>query len=100
MIDNIIASNVFKGGGRVVYKLNRGFHSFEIDLWSGALGVYYESCYSRGRIILTMIFAIVTILDDIYDSYATPKECILFTKCFERFVLLSYLQISYIRFTE
>jgi hypothetical protein len=70
----------------------------ECYLW--ALGVYYESCYSRGRIILTMIFAIVTILDHIYDSYATPKECILFTKCIERFVLLSYLQISHVRFTE
>jgi hypothetical protein len=33
MIDNIVASNIFKGGGRV-YKLNGGFHLLVIDLWS------------------------------------------------------------------
>ena len=58
----------------------------ECYLW--ILGVYYEPCYSRSRIILTMIIAIVTLLDDIYDSYATPKECEMLTKCIERFVLL------------
>jgi hypothetical protein len=35
-----------------------------------------------------MIIAIVTLLDDIYDSYATPEECEILTKCIERFVLL------------
>jgi hypothetical protein len=35
-----------------------------------------------------MITAIVTLLDDTYDSYATPEECELFTKCMERFVWL------------
>nr|USM07608.1 alpha-terpineol synthase [Cymbopogon martinii] len=53
----------------------------ECYLW--ILGVYYEPCYSRARIILTMNIAIVTILDDTYDSYATPEECELFTKCIE-----------------
>ncbi|WVZ95807.1 LOW QUALITY PROTEIN: hypothetical protein U9M48_041523 [Paspalum notatum var. saurae] len=53
----------------------------ECYLW--ILGVYFEPCYSRGRIILTMIIAIVTLLDDIYDSYATPEECEILTKCIE-----------------
>ncbi|KAG2624063.1 hypothetical protein PVAP13_3KG098200 [Panicum virgatum] len=53
----------------------------ECYLW--ILGVYYEPCYSRSRIILTMIIAIVTLLDDIYDSYATPEECKILTKCIE-----------------
>ncbi|CAL4903312.1 unnamed protein product [Urochloa decumbens] len=53
----------------------------ECYLW--ILGVYYEPCYSRSRILLTMIIAIVTLLDDIYDSYATPEECELLTKCIE-----------------
>ncbi|CAN6358245.1 unnamed protein product [Urochloa humidicola] len=53
----------------------------ECYLW--ILGVYFEPCYSRSRIILTMIIAIVTLLDDIYDSYATPEECELLTKCIE-----------------
>ncbi|CAD6342706.1 unnamed protein product [Miscanthus lutarioriparius] len=53
----------------------------ECYLWM--LGVYYEPCYSRGRIILTMIMAIAVLLDDIYDSYATPEECELFTRCIQ-----------------
>jgi len=41
-----------------------------------------------------MIMAIAVLLDDIYDSYATPEECELFTRCIQRFVLLPYLKIS------
>lgn len=53
----------------------------ECYLW--ILGVYFEPCYSRGRIIMTMFLANLTMLDDIYDSYGTPKECEIFTKCIE-----------------
>ncbi|KAF8731742.1 hypothetical protein HU200_015674 [Digitaria exilis] len=53
----------------------------ECYLW--ILGVYFEPCHSRSRIILTMMIAIVTLLDDIYDSYATPEECELITRCIE-----------------
>jgi len=41
-----------------------------------------------------MNIAIATIVDDIFDSYATPEECELFTKCMERLVLLAYLKVS------
>ena len=54
----------------------------ECFLW--ILGVYFEPCHSRARIILTMIIAIVTLLDDIYDSYGSPKECDILTNCIER----------------
>ena len=70
----------------------------ECYLW--ILGVYYEPCYSRSRIILTMIIAIVTLLDDIYDSYATPEECEILTKCIERFVLLITNTFYHPRFTK
>ncbi|KAL6619819.1 hypothetical protein ACP70R_034958 [Stipagrostis hirtigluma subsp. patula] len=53
----------------------------ECYLW--ILGVYFEPCYSRGRIILAMMFAIATLLDDIYDSYGTPEQCELFTNCIQ-----------------
>jgi hypothetical protein len=43
-----------------------------------------------------MIIAIVTLLDDIYDSYATPEECELLTKCIQRFVLLPFLKNIFI----
>ncbi|XP_062201538.1 alpha-terpineol synthase, chloroplastic-like isoform X2 [Phragmites australis] len=54
----------------------------ECYLWM--LGVYFEPCHSRGRIMLTMVIAIITILDDMYDSYGTLEECELLTKCLER----------------
>jgi hypothetical protein len=56
----------------------------ECYLW--ILGVYFEPCYSRGRIILTMVIAIATIFDDMFDSYGTAEECELLTNCIERFV--------------
>ncbi|KAK2630838.1 hypothetical protein QOZ80_UnG0724250 [Eleusine coracana subsp. coracana] len=53
----------------------------ECFLWM--LGVYFEPCYSRGRIILTMVIAIIVLIDDIYDSYGTAEDCKIFTKCME-----------------
>ncbi|KAJ1261197.1 hypothetical protein BS78_09G009500 [Paspalum vaginatum] len=53
----------------------------ECYLW--ILGVYVEPCYSRGRIIMTMVIAILTMMDDIYDSYGSQEECEFFTKCIE-----------------
>jgi hypothetical protein len=58
----------------------------ECYLWM--LGVYYEPACSRGRIILTFVINIATILDDIYDSFGTPQECELFTQWVERFVVV------------
>nr|QLR06791.1 terpene synthase clade-III-ancestor [synthetic construct] len=54
-----------------------------VECYFWMLGVYFEPSYSRARIILTKVIAIVTILDDIYDSYGTPEECELLTKCIE-----------------
>ncbi|GJM84974.1 hypothetical protein PR202_ga00696 [Eleusine coracana subsp. coracana] len=55
-----------------------------VECYWWMLGVYFEPCYSRGRIILIRVIAIATIFDDIYDSYGTSQECELFTKCIER----------------
>ena len=52
------------------------------------VGVYFEPSYSRARIILSKVLAIVSLLDDTYDVYGTSEESELFTKCIERFVLL------------
>ncbi|TVU30135.1 hypothetical protein EJB05_21742, partial [Eragrostis curvula] len=55
-----------------------------VECYFWMLGVYFEPCYSRGRIILTMVIAIVGVFYDIYDSYGTAEDCELFTKCIER----------------
>uniref|UniRef100_A0A0E0JZI8 Uncharacterized protein n=1 Tax=Oryza punctata TaxID=4537 RepID=A0A0E0JZI8_ORYPU len=54
-----------------------------VECYFWIAGVYFEPCYSRGRIILTKVLAIVSILDDIYDVYGSPDECEQFTKCIE-----------------
>uniref|UniRef100_A0A0D3F4V4 Terpene synthase N-terminal domain-containing protein n=1 Tax=Oryza barthii TaxID=65489 RepID=A0A0D3F4V4_9ORYZ len=51
-----------------------------VECYFWIAGVYFEPCYSRGRIILTKVLAIVSILDDIYDVYGSPEECEQFTK--------------------
>ncbi|CAL4969478.1 unnamed protein product [Urochloa decumbens] len=54
-----------------------------VECYFWVVGVYYEPSYSRGRIILTKVLAIVSILDDTYDVYGTLQDCELFTKCVE-----------------
>ncbi|OEL13124.1 Beta-sesquiphellandrene synthase [Dichanthelium oligosanthes] len=60
-----------------------------VECYFWIVGVYFEPRYSRGRIILSKVLAIVSILDDTYDVYGTLQECELFTKCIERFVFSS-----------
>lgn len=57
-----------------------------VENYFGMTAAYFEPSYSRGRIILTMVFSTILILDDIYDVYGTSQQCELFTKCIERFV--------------
>lgn len=57
-----------------------------VECYFWIVGVYFEPSYSRARIILTKVIAIVSLLDDTYDVYGTPQECELFTECIERFV--------------
>ncbi|KAF8691369.1 hypothetical protein HU200_040500 [Digitaria exilis] len=52
-----------------------------VECYFWIVGVYFEPSYSRGRIILAKVLAIVSILDDTYDVYGTLEECELFTKC-------------------
>ncbi|XP_062223327.1 alpha-terpineol synthase, chloroplastic-like isoform X2 [Phragmites australis] len=54
-----------------------------VECYFWIVGVYFEPSFSRGRIILTKVLAIVSILDDTYDVYGTSQECELFTKCVE-----------------
>ncbi|KAL6313952.1 hypothetical protein AAG906_011682 [Vitis piasezkii] len=51
-------------------------------LW--ILGVYFEPQYSLARRILIKVFAMISIIDDIYDAYGTFEELKLFTEAIER----------------
>ncbi|GMI65489.1 terpene synthase 21 [Hibiscus trionum] len=48
------------------------------------LGVYFEPQYCFGREILTKVTAIMSIMDDIYDSYGTIEELQLLTNAIQR----------------
>ena len=56
-----------------------------VESYIWALGVFYEPKYSYGRIILAKIIVLATVLDDVYDIYATFDELELFTNVIERF---------------
>ena len=49
------------------------------------LGVYFEPQYVRIIRIVTKIFVMTSIIDDMYDAYGTLEELELFTKAIERF---------------
>uniref|UniRef100_A0A804JXY0 Terpene synthase metal-binding domain-containing protein n=1 Tax=Musa acuminata subsp. malaccensis TaxID=214687 RepID=A0A804JXY0_MUSAM len=48
------------------------------------LGVYFEPCYSRARVITTKVIALTLILDDIYDVYRTLEESQRLTEAIQR----------------
>ncbi|KAD6119272.1 hypothetical protein R6Q59_025335 [Mikania micrantha] len=54
-----------------------------------ALGVYFEPHYSRARVFLTKVIALLTILDDTYDAYGTYEELVIFSDAVQRWSIAS-----------
>ncbi|XP_021754772.1 (-)-germacrene D synthase-like [Chenopodium quinoa] len=71
----------------------------EVHFW--ILGEYYEPKYSYARMLLTKLFKIISIVDDIYDSYGTIEELKPFTEAIQRWdktcidQFPSYLRVFY-----
>ncbi|CAK9321702.1 unnamed protein product [Citrullus colocynthis] len=55
-----------------------------VECYVWALGVDYEPKHSLARIILAKVIAFISLLDDMYDVYATLDELQLFTNAIER----------------
>ncbi|XP_065877162.1 (-)-germacrene D synthase-like [Euphorbia lathyris] len=55
-----------------------------VECYFWTLGVYFEPQYAVARSIVTKVIAITSVLDDIYDVYATPPELDLFTAAIDR----------------
>lgn len=55
----------------------------ECSFWS--LIVYFEPQYPQARKMLSKVNAILSFIDDTYDSYGTIDELELFTEAIERF---------------
>ncbi|XP_021863394.2 probable sesquiterpene synthase [Spinacia oleracea] len=72
-----------------------------VEAYFWILGVYHEPKYSYARMILNKFFKIISILDDIYDSYGTIDELQPFTdailrnekSCIDQ--LPYYLKVTY-----
>ncbi|THG00889.1 hypothetical protein TEA_026258 [Camellia sinensis var. sinensis] len=55
-----------------------------VECYFWILGVYFEPQYLLARRMLTKVIALTSIIDDIYDVYATLEELVLFTDAIER----------------
>ncbi|NP_001105675.1 Sesquithujene synthase A [Zea mays] len=54
----------------------------EVYFWMN--GACYDPPYSRSRIILTKITSLVTIIDDMFDTYGTTEDCTKFHEAIGR----------------
>ncbi|KAL5823769.1 hypothetical protein ACOSQ4_021669 [Xanthoceras sorbifolium] len=72
-----------------------------VELYFWVIGVYFEPEHSMARRILTKVISMISIIDDIYDSYGTIQELELFTVAIERWdisatdQLPEYMKVSY-----
>ncbi|KAL6196401.1 hypothetical protein ACLB2K_032016 [Fragaria x ananassa] len=59
-----------------------------VELYFWIVEVYLEPNYSSARKILTKVIALVSVMDDIYDAFATFEELEIFTAAMEKLNLL------------
>ncbi|KAL3329417.1 hypothetical protein AABB24_036485, partial [Solanum stoloniferum] len=55
-----------------------------VESYFGAVGLHFEPQQSRARIMIGKLIAIINIVDDTFDAYATFDELVLFTNAIER----------------
>uniref|UniRef100_A0A804JX65 Uncharacterized protein n=1 Tax=Musa acuminata subsp. malaccensis TaxID=214687 RepID=A0A804JX65_MUSAM len=55
-----------------------------VECYYWTLNIYFEPHYSRARMITAKVFALITIMDDIYDVYSTLEESRQFTEAIQR----------------
>ncbi|KAK4422341.1 Viridiflorene synthase [Sesamum alatum] len=72
-----------------------------VECYFWTLGVYFEPQYSRARVMLAKTIAMISVIDDTYDSYGTVDELAIFTDAIERWDineidrLPDYMKICY-----
>ncbi|KAL0447524.1 UNVERIFIED_CONTAM: Viridiflorene synthase [Sesamum latifolium] len=72
-----------------------------VECYFWTLGVYFEPQYSRARVMLAKTIAMISVIDDTYDSYGTVDELAIFTDAIERWDineidrLPNYMKICY-----
>ncbi|OAY85741.1 Alpha-humulene synthase, partial [Ananas comosus] len=70
-----------------------------VELYFWILGVYFEPHYSCARMITMKVIALICILDDTYDVYATLEECRALTDAIQRWDTKSVDQLpTYLKY--
>ncbi|XP_006354694.1 vetispiradiene synthase 2-like [Solanum tuberosum] len=55
-----------------------------VECYFWTVGVYFEPQYSQARVMLAKCIAMISVIDDTYDSYGTLDELIIFTEVVDR----------------
>ncbi|KAH0693655.1 hypothetical protein KY285_020752 [Solanum tuberosum] len=55
-----------------------------VECFFWAVGVYFEPQHSQARVMLAKCIAMISVIDDTYDSYGTLDELIIFTEAVDR----------------
>ncbi|XP_012855790.1 PREDICTED: vetispiradiene synthase 3-like [Erythranthe guttata] len=72
-----------------------------VECYFWALGVYHEPQYSSARVMLAKTIAIISVIDDTYDTYGTIEELKVFTDAIQKWDireidrLPDYMKICY-----
>ena len=56
-----------------------------VENYFWAVSIFFEPCYSLGRIAFTKMVTILVMTDDTYDAYATFDELEVYTSAVERY---------------
>ncbi|KAF3455994.1 hypothetical protein FNV43_RR00637 [Rhamnella rubrinervis] len=64
-----------------------------VECYFWILGVYFEPQYALARRIVTKVMAVTSVIDDIYDVYATFDELQVFTEAIERWDVICMNQL-------
>ncbi|XP_028795997.1 (+)-gamma-cadinene synthase-like [Neltuma alba] len=66
-----------------------------VECYFRILAVYFEPQYSLGRLILTKVIAVLSLIDDTYDASGTIDELTIFTDALERYI--RYISVYYMK---
>jgi (S)-beta-macrocarpene synthase len=55
-----------------------------VEMYFWMNGACYDPPYSHSRIILTKITGVISIIDDMFDTYGTTEECTKFAEALGR----------------
>lgn len=57
-----------------------------VECYFWAVGVYFEPQYSQARVMLAKTIAMISIVDDTFDSYGKVKELEIYTDAIQRYM--------------